>query len=157
MESRNKKIAELFKINLLSEVNKKTSVSLFDRFGEHSDIFLQQFEVTQKNLQDCNQLRQSTKVDNIISFVESTIRSQEKQLETLLKFDKKKLERAEALTNRVSDLSEDIQAELSFLTSEGGDGNNISHGSEDDTTRDTIMHWRLGTIPDVPASPPSDP
>lgn len=137
------------------EINKRISVSVFDRFGRNHFMFLNQFDNTQKSLKkfEAQKLRHNLE-DSLVS-VEQKVEEKKKELALLSKFNRKKITEAENLWNHVEELKEDIESELDFFNSQNPDPTEDvqeteSYGNRQVDQEATILQWRLDSLPKVP-------
>ncbi|ALE14747.1 ORF35 [Felid gammaherpesvirus 1] len=138
--------------NLLSkyleaEINKKTSISTFDRFGEKSVLFQKQFQDTKTSIKGYKTLKQKLNVESAIETINNTAESTYQEYLLLSHYNLKKVREVEKLCDKVRDLKEDFDFELQDLIHRD-DGQENTHEDEDVT--DTILSWKLQGLPDAP-------
>ncbi|AJG42960.1 hypothetical protein KM481_gp30 [Harp seal herpesvirus] len=136
--------------SLEAEINKRASISLFDRFGERSPLFQKQFQDTQASVKNYQTIKQNSQIEGAIASINSTIETKYQEFSLLSKFNKNKIKEVETLCNTVTDLKEDFDFELQefkHISEDGGQEEN-THGAED--VADTILSWKLQCLPSVP-------
>lgn len=151
-----KNVRELVKQGLEVEINKRISVSVFDRFGKNNFMFLNQFDKTKKSLKDFETQKLRNSLEDSLITVEREIQDKKKELVLLSRFNKKKISEAENLWDQAEELKEELQSELDFLQLQTQSKiNNVSdaelYGEEQDKEA-TIIQWKLDALPKVPTN-----
>ncbi|AAC95561.1 orf 35 [Ateline gammaherpesvirus 3] len=134
-----------------AEINKKTSVSLFDRFGESNCLFLHQLDTTKKSLIKHENLKKQKSIEGMLQEVNLSIQEKKKELSLLKTFDRHKLSDTEDLQDKISELTEDLQFEIEALN-HGQSSSQEEESSSENTVTGTIMRWRIEALPRVPST-----
>nr|CAC84330.1 hypothetical protein [Saimiriine gammaherpesvirus 2] len=135
-----------------TEINKKASVSLFDRFGGKSCIFLHQLDHTKKSLIKHENLKRQKSIEGMLQAVDTSIQEKRKELSLLKNFNRHKLTAAEDLQDKILELKEDIHFEIESLNN-GQPSSQEEENSSETSVPDTIMQWRIEALPRVPSAP----
>ncbi|AGY30717.1 ORF35 [Retroperitoneal fibromatosis-associated herpesvirus] len=150
MDSRNTK-RDFIKSALTVDVQRKTAVSLFDRFGAGSAIFERQFIDARAAERSHGTLQRQTKLRDLAREVHQKFENAKKERVAL--GDHRALpstEEIDALGDTVADLKETVTARLDALEEHGVD----CPGDGTEEVQDTILHWRLGRLPPMcPGTP----
>lgn len=157
MNSSNK-TRDLVRNALEVEINKRISISILDRFGGKHCMFQRQFQNTKKSLENFEAQKHIYNLEDSICSVEKKLEEKKKELHILSRFNKKKINEAETLLEKVTELKEDIQSELEFISNHP-QISEIGHDEEAESCRDqeddkeaTIIQWRLDAIPQIPSN-----
>lgn len=157
MNSSNK-TRDLVRNALEVEINKRISISILDRFGDKHYMFQRQFQDTKKSLENFEAQKHIYNLEDSICSVEKKLEEKKKELHILSRFNKKKINEAEILLEKVTELKEDIQSELEFINNHP-QISEIGHDEEAESCRDqeadkeaTIIQWRLDAIPQIPSN-----
>lgn len=151
-----KSTRDLVKQGLEVEINKRISVSVFDRFGKNNFMFLNQFDKTKKSLKNFETQKLRYNLEDSLITVDQEIQEKKKELLLLSRFNKKKISEAENLWDQAAELKEEIQSELDFLQSQTqSNTTNVQDtefcGDEQDKEA-TIIQWKLDALPKVPTN-----
>lgn len=149
--------AKLISLSLEVELNKKASVSLFDRFGKDNLLFCQQFEDTQKSEQALHAARRRSAFETTLTSLQTRVSARQAELKVLKKFDRKELDRAADLADQVRELEEDLLTDLEVLdTCEPPSYGNLHETDSGGCcpTEDTILAWRVAGLPRAPRGVP---
>lgn len=140
---------------LEADVNKKTSVTIFERFGGKSPLFKKQFEDTKLSLQRFNSVKQRDSIQSSLDLIDYTLESKSRELQLLSKFNKAKITKLEKLCEAVTELKEDFEFEIDNIkTTE--DDTDTRRDTESDNITDTIMEWKTDLLPSVPSNNPGE-
>ncbi|BBB06484.1 hypothetical protein [Rhinolophus gammaherpesvirus 1] len=153
MASSKKQSVDLIARGLEADVNKKTSVSIFDRFGGKSPLFKKQFEDTKLSLKRYNSVKQRSGIQSSLNLLDDTLESKSRELHLLSSFNKSKITRLEKICEAVTELREDFDFEIDNLKTVE-DEPTTRGDSEPDDIADTIMEWKTDMLPSVPIGPP---
>lgn len=139
---------------LQAEVNKRTSVSIFERFGKHSPLFQKQFDDTRRSIRSYNKHVERIVIEEKLRSVDDIVTAKSRELQLLSKYDTSKINQIENLCDRVTELKEDLDIELDILQQRVTDDsrNEETETGRDDGITDTIMAWKIQTLPRIPAS-----
>ncbi|AIU39560.1 tegument protein UL14 [Equid gammaherpesvirus 5] len=140
---------DLIARGLEAEVNKRTSVSLFDRFGPASPIFKKQYGDTRLSVKTFNSCSQRERVRASLEFVQQTLECKVQERRLLKRLDRRVVAEAEKLCEAVTELREDFEFDLENL--EGAQDDAGAGNAVYDDVADTITEWRAETLPSVPA------
>ncbi|AAD21362.1 unknown [Macaca mulatta rhadinovirus 17577] len=140
----------LIKSELESEINKKLSISVFDRFGADSAVFNAQYKGTRESLRSYNSLKKKDDLATVVGTLETSLREKQSELGLLKGFNRKKIEEFDAVADAVRDLKDELYGELEIL----GTLDNESVPVEEESPKDDIIRWKLERLPRVcPKSP----
>lgn len=139
--------------NLEIAINKQVSVNAADRFGIDSFLFKKQFEETQELIKFTKRKQHLSTFNKKVCGIDAEIKSKEQELLALSAFDKRKVARLENLAEKVTELRDDLELELSSYQEDDGSGCGCCAEHEEglfDSDRDpsdTILQWRLARAP----------
>nr|BEG23106.1 homolog of EHV2 ORF35 tegument protein UL14 [Macronycteris gammaherpesvirus 1] len=152
MASSKKPCVDLIAKGLEAEINKKASVSIFDRFGSKNPLFKKQFGDTQRSLRQYTSAQSSSNIENSLKLIDQTLENKSKELHLLSQFNKSKLSKVEKICEAVTELKEDFDFELETLGSIDLPENDTTTGGnyECNSVTDTIMEWKTDLLPQVP-------
>ncbi|UNP64486.1 hypothetical protein [Saguinine gammaherpesvirus 1] len=155
-QTKRENLKKLVCADISAKINKRASVSLFDRFGKDSTIFLKQYEEAQRSMSHLTEIQKQNKITANISNIDRIIKEKSQQLSLLSTYNKDKIYTLQELSDQVSDLTEELRSDIESCVEEEGDGG--SGGPYADGGRDgsglseeqlstTIVQWRLETCP----------
>lgn len=149
MEQRDK--VKLLSLSLEAEVNRRVSVSLFDRFGPESVLFETQFSRTRLSERSVAEERRRSATRNAIRAATARLADHRQELHELRGFDKRAASRALSLADQVRELRDEVLDEIQTLEdSAEGDYIPINHG---ESTEDAVLTWRLANAPRASTRP----
>ncbi|QDQ69243.1 tegument UL14 [Colobine gammaherpesvirus 1] len=137
---------DFIKSALVAEVQRKTTVSVFDRFGSGSAIFEKQFLDAQEAGRVHEALQRETRILDLAREVRDKVEATKRERSAL--GNPKNLPSADqidALRDHVAELKEQVLARVDALEEYGGD----RPGDTTEEVQDTVLNWRLGRLPPV--------
>lgn len=160
-QTKRENLKKLVCAELSANINKKTSVSLFDRFGKNSTIFLKQYDEAQRSMSQLTEIQKQNKITTNISDIDRIIKEKSQQLSLLSTYNKDKIFTLQELSDQVSDLTEELRADIESCIEDGADGGTAgcyADGGRDGSSfsekqlSSTIVQWRIESCP-LPTSP----
>lgn len=147
----------LIKAAIEADINKRASLSLFDRFGQESSVFQLQFQAAKQCIKKAKACQERQQAHETFISVDNILKAKKQELALLKQFDKGKLSQIEQILDDVSDLKEEICSDIDQLESRLEDGNVLTReprGSNDPDgdVCEQLTEWRLQTLPPIPKS-----
>ncbi|AJE29678.1 ORF35 [macacine gammaherpesvirus 12] len=140
----------LIKSELESEINKKLSISVFDRFGADSAVFSAQYKGTRESLRSYTNLKKKDDLATVVGTLETSLREKQSELEILKAFNRKKIAEFDTVADAVRDLKDELYGELEVL----GTLEDESLPVEEESPKDDIIRWKLERLPRVCSKSP---
>ncbi|AIA62071.1 orf35 [Alcelaphine gammaherpesvirus 2] len=141
---------EQIRLDIELAVQRRVAVSVGDRFGTHSAVFKRQFEEANSVSHQARQAERLRALKNKVTCLTTEIENKTKEVQSLLRFDPKKVDILEELTDRVEELEGDVSFEVDRVQTfqercHGGQQNDLSVC--DGELEDTLIQWRLDQAP----------
>lgn len=137
---------------LSAAVQKRAAVALFDRFGEDSQIFRQQFEKGKEAEQELEQCLETERVERLLKKTRQIAQAKKRELCLVKEYSvSEEVERVAELCESVRDLKEDLEFDLQQILKSANNESENRDGVDESGNgcRDDILAWRLDSLPRV--------